>query len=234
MDDAMNAGEPNTQILEIPGEPTLWRTTDLPPRRIELPCSGRYPQWKAWLILLTGGPVVVIGWIMAIYAVISGKLILDEEPSDVLQTLLTFIAFLPLLVLGSEAVFMTLRGMFHRGYHARFDADTFQHFQLSDPVAFRCINKIEIFHLVMPHGFTVPLALRITADQSIRLRFSSLFSRRRRPSAPAEPARFTFSPRSISLESTLLIDAISLLVKANGGLVVERRNFMYLLLDIFT
>jgi hypothetical protein len=225
---AMNAGEAGPQILELPGEPTLWRTTDLPPRRIELPSFGRHPRWRLLLILLICGPLVCAAWAVVILTVVRAGANLDQDLPDVIKLLLPFVIFLPLLVSGSEAVFMTLRGLLHRGDHARLDAETFWHFQLCDPVAFRDIRTFEVFYLAIPRGFEFPAALRITMDRPVRLRFASAFNRRRRSPWGAGTVQFTFSAGIMANDPVLLIDAIAHLVKAHGGDVVRRRNFAVL------
>ncbi len=227
----MKPDQPEPQILELPGEPTLWRTTGLPPRRIELPCFRRFPTSRLWLILLTLGPTVLAGWGLVIMAVVRFEAIRDGEPADSIKALLFLIALLPLLVLGTEAILMTLRSMFHRGHHAGFDAERLWHFQLSDPLAFHNIERLEVFYFVVPHWMEIPIVLRITMSQATHLRFSSLFNRRRR-SLGTGSARFTFSPRSMSPNADLLIDAVSHLVTAHGGVVVKRRNLLFLLLGI--
>lgn len=229
----MSDDKPEPQFLELPGEPTLWRTTNLPPRRIELPCFRRFPQSRLWLILLILGPVVFAGWGLVIMAVVRFEALLDGKPDGSIKALFFLIALLPLLILGSEAILMTLRSMFHRGDHAGFDAERLWHFQLSDPVAFRTIEKLEIFYVVGPYGFTFPAFLRITTAQPARLRFSSLFNRRRRSLGGGSP-RFVFSPRSMSPDADLLTDAMGHLVTVHGGVVVKRRNFLFLFLGAFS
>ncbi len=214
----MNAGKPSPQFLDIPGRPTLWRTTDLPPRRIELPCLGRMSRWTMLLLLGFGTPLMPLAWVAAASA-------FNEAPFEAVTILLGLVFALPLFVLGTDAVLVALRAVFHRGYHAGFDAETLWHFQLSDPVALRNIKCLE----VLCHN-SQPVALRITTDRPIRLRFASLLNRHRSARRGAGTVRFTFALGIIARDAALLADAIGHLVKANGG-VVERKESVSLLVE---
>ncbi len=221
----MTAVKPGPQILEVPGNPTLWRTADLPPTRIEVPCAGRVPQMTMLLTLLVMGPMVIAAWVVVLVALVRVALELDGDPFKTIRLFLALLIFLPVLFIGSEAVLITLRGIFHRGHHAGFDAEKLWHFQLSEPIAFRNIKRFEAFYV---GRFLV--ALRITVDQPFRLRFPSIFNWRR-SSRRAGAARFTFSSRMIGNNSTLLTNAIGHLVKSNGGTIARRKHIL-LLLDI--
>jgi len=225
-DRTTSASQAPPQFLEIPGKATVWRTTDLPPRRIELPYLGRTPRWRMLILLVLGLPLIPLAWIVSPLFLIAAVLNFDEAPFRLLQVLLGLTILLPFLTISSEDTFITLRGAFHRGYHAGLDAEKFWHFQLDDPIAFNTIKRLEVFCFRADQ-----VVLRITTDQHVRLRFSSLFNRRKSAPRSSDASRFTFSPKIMAGEKTLLPDAISHLVLANGGLV-ERKEVLSLWKEI--
>jgi hypothetical protein len=117
-------------------------------------------------------------------------------------------------------------GAFHRGYHGGLDAEKFWHFQLDDPIALNTIKRLETFCFRAK-----PVVLRITTDQHVRLRFSSLFNRRKSTPLSRGATRFTFSREIVAGDKSLLPDATNHLVVAHSGLV-ERKDVFSLWKEI--
>ncbi|WP_114185241.1 hypothetical protein [Microvirga aerophila] len=223
----MNASEPDPQVLELPSTPAIWRTTDLPPRYVELPWLGRMTRGKMLTVLILGIPLMILVAILYPAILVGDALVFNEVPFELIKTLLFLVIGLPFLLVGGEATFISLQGLFHDGYHVGFDTEKFWHFQLSDPIPFSNIKRVEILNA--RHG---PMALRLTMDQPIQLGFSSLFNRRRVPRRGNSAAVFSFSFGMLPGDKMLLSDAVSHLVKANGG-IAERKELASLWWEIF-
>lgn len=222
----MNAGEPAGRILELPGKPTLWRTTDLSPRYVELPYLGRMPHRRMLVVLLLAIPAMLLVSILYPALLFSAASKFNDAPFNLIEILLAPIIGVPLLLISGEAVLMALRGVFHHGYHVGFDAEKFWHFQLSNPIAFSDIKGLDVLN-----ARGDPMVLRIMTDQPIGLRFTSVFNRRRQPRRGGSAARFTFSSEMLTGDKVLLIDAISHLVESNGG-VIARKEILSLWFEI--
>ncbi|WP_201838163.1 hypothetical protein [Microvirga zambiensis] len=223
----MNPGEAAPQILDLPGQPTVWRTTNLPPRRIELPYLVRMQRWRMAVLLVLGLPLLPLVWIIAPIALISAALEFDEAPFTFLKIVLGLVIFLPFLMAISEGALIALRGVFHKGHHAGFDAEKFWHFQLVDPIAFHDIRRLEVHYLSGE-----PLDLCITTGQPVRLRFRSFFNRRKVRSRSVDETRFVFSSKILSGDKFLIPDALRHLVETKGG-TVERKSAFSLWREIF-
>ena len=223
----MNPGETAPQILDIPGRPTIWRTTDLPPRRIELPYLARMQRWRTLVLLVLGLPALPLAWVAAPIALILAASDFHEAPFTFFKLLLGLTVFLPFLLACTEGALIALRGMLHDGYHVGFDTEKFWHFQLVDPIAFHDIRRLEVYDFDGE-----PLDLRITAGQPVRLRFRSLHNRRKASSRSVGETRFTFSIKNLSGDKFLVPDALGHLVGANGG-IVERKRALSLWREVF-
>jgi len=178
-------------------------------------------------MLVLGLPFLPLAWIVGPVALISAALEVDETPFTFLKILLGFAVFLPFMMALSEGAVIALRGAFHKGYHAGFDAEQFWHFQLADPIAIRDIRRLEVYCL---NG--EPLDLCIVTGQPVRLRFRSLFNRRKARSRSADESRFVFSSQILSGGKSVVPDALSHLVEAKGG-GVERKGVFSLWWETF-
>jgi hypothetical protein len=213
--DRMSVGEHVPQVLELSGEPTIWRATDLGPRRIDLPYLSRTPRWRI-VVLLGGAPLTLWAWIWWPFGLIEAISPASDSPGSVIYFLFGLAFMMPLLVIVSEATLLAVHAAFHRSYHFGFDREKVWHFQLSEPIAFQHIKRVEVIFAKAD-----PLLVRITADPPFRLRFRSLLNRQR------APTRFSFAIGIAFDDKILLTDAICHLVEANGG-VVQRTDFLSL------
>jgi hypothetical protein len=217
----MSVGKEVPHILELPGIPTVWRTTGLPTRRVELPFLASAGRGRSLVLLVLAVPFTLIAWIACPIVLVYAVATFGQDPLKNFEVLGAVLMLIPVLPILTEAILLARRVACHRGYHFGFDAEKLWHFQLRDPIPVASIKRLDVFQ------GDKPTALRITTGQPLVLQFRSLFNRRRVPARKGGNSQFTISVGMLSVDHDLLVDAICHLVEANGG-VVQRKGSLWL------
>jgi hypothetical protein len=190
------------------------------------PLGGNGPRGQTWQMsgwkcvsLLASLPLVALSgaWLVTSAALVLLSLA-AMNPTDVFRGLLgSFVSF-ALFAVSAEA-WVVAAGAFHlRPASLRIGADEFDHFQLKTPISLSSIRTLTI-HRVKASD----VAVTITADRPIALRFVSPFNIAHLLSPSRACRTFTFLPGLVaSGNRTEIINELVRAVVQHGGQIVRR------------